>query len=574
MVDGVLVSISTLSKSKLERIERVGGVRRFMKLPEGMQVIGDCGAWQYRDKEVPPYTAREVLEYYKLLGVDYGVTLDHIPVFGDAARRMEFTRRAAVEMYELWRSGGYGFELLGAVQGVSVEDYVKSLRDLHGYGFRGFAIGGLAKRDTDFIKRLVEAVTAEVKSLGDVKKVHLLGVTRLGVIPALRKLTDYVDEVSFDSSSILRLAWSREYGNYLTVDGKAYTAIRIVDKGPEVEKVARILLAKLREYDAGVVSFKEVWSLLEEYVKLVGHERYLPYYASTLRDMPWKRCDCGICKSVGIEVVIFRGNNRNRRRGFHNVYVFSQLLRSGAEVKFAVPKDNSVSVKSQQVDGKLESLIKNARSVLIVTYCTEEKKVPWERVLAVLKERGLSVPSHDLEKEQLYREALRDFVKPAGEMYGGSFTVVKKLAETLRRVGKEVEVYIISARYGLVREDEPIVPYEATLRGKSKEWIRQWSTRLGVENKLWKVLSKRYDLIIVVLPKEYAYAIESVLRRLLGMKNAVLILPKRVINTDGVKARYILAGNLKSRIRQVALLREVAVRTHGSLESWLKDSVD
>ena len=31
------------------------------------------------------------------------------------------------------------------------------------------------------------------------------------------------------------------------------------------------------------------------------------------------------CKD-GIDVVIFRGNNRNRRRGFHNTYVFYQLL--------------------------------------------------------------------------------------------------------------------------------------------------------------------------------------------------------------------------------------------------------
>jgi len=574
VVDGVLISISTLSESKLERIKRTGGVRKFMKLPDSMQVIGDCGAWQYRDKEVPPYDVREVLEYYKLLGVDYGVTLDHIPFFGDPVRRMEFTKRAAKEMYELWRSGGYRFELLGAVQGVSIEDYVKSLRELHGYGFRGFAIGGLAKRDTDFVKKLVETVTAEVKSLGGVKKVHFLGVTRLGVLPALRKLADYVDEVSFDSSSILRIAWSREHGNYLTADGRAYTAIRVVDKGPEVEKVAHLLLTKLREYDAGSASFEDVWNVLRDYVRLVGHERYLPYYVATLRDMPWKRCNCGVCKSVGIEVIIFRGNDRNRRRGFHNVYVFSQLLKAGVEVKFVVPRDKNVSVEPQEGDGKLEALIRQARTVLIVTHCTEEKKVPWEKVLVALKERGLPVPSHDLENERVYREALRDFVKPAGEMYGGSFTAVKNLAEALRRAGKEVDVYILSARYGLIREDEPIVPYEATLKGKPKEWIRQWSARLGVENKLFKALSKKYDLIIVVLPKEYAHAVESVLHRLLNMENAVLILPKRVITANGVKARYILAGNLKSRVRQVALLREAVTRMYGTLESFLEDSVN
>jgi hypothetical protein len=424
------------------------------------------------------------------------------------------------------------------------------------------------------LKRLVDVLTAEVMSLGDIKKVHFLGVTRLGVLPLLSKLSDYIAEVSFDSSSVLRLAWTREHGNYLTADGKAYTAIRVVDKGPEVEKAARLLLKKLREYDRGVVSFAPPPPAVRDYVKLVGHERYLPYYAATLRDMPWKRCGCAVCRSAGVDVVIFRGNNRNRRRGFHNVYVFSKLLRSGRfEARFAVPRDGGVKIDEASGDKKLESLLKSARTVLIVTYCTEEKRVPWGEVVSVLRERGLTVPSHDIEKEALYREVLRNYIKPAREMYGGSFAVVRSLADVLRRVDKEVDVYIISARYGLIGENEPIVPYEATLKGKLKGWIRQWSARLGVENKLLKVLSsKKYDLVIVALPREYAYAVEGVLRRLLRMENAILILPKRAITADGVRARYILAGNLKSRIRQIALLREIAIKTYTGLESWLEVS--
>jgi hypothetical protein len=320
----------------------------------------------------------------------------------------------------------------------------------------------------------------------------------------------------------------------------------------------------LREYDRGVVSFDEVLEAVRDYVKLVGHERYLPYYVATLRDMPWKRCDCAVCRSAGVDVVIFRGNNRNRRRGFHNVYVFSKLLRSGNfEVRFTVPKDGDVKMDETLGNEKLEFLLKNARTVLIVTHCTEEKSVPWEGVVSVLRERGLTVPSHDIEKEALYREVLQNYMKPAKEMYGGSFAVVRSLADVLRRVGKEVDVYIISARYGLISENELIVPYEATLKGRPKEWIRHWSAKLGVENKLLKVLSsKKYDLVIVALPREYAYAVEGVLRKLLRMENAILILPKRAITTDGVKARYILAGNLKSRIRQIALLREIAIKTY------------
>ena len=47
---------------------------------------------------------------------------------------------------------------------------------------------------------------------------------------------------------------------------------------------------------------------------------------ATLEARPWEKCDCKICKDIGVEVIIFRGNNRNRRRGFHNLYVYNKHL--------------------------------------------------------------------------------------------------------------------------------------------------------------------------------------------------------------------------------------------------------
>src|SRR5450756_2354194 len=51
-------------------------------------------------------------------------------------------------------------------------------------------------------------------------------------------------------------------------------------------------------------------------------------YAEILRDRPWNRCPCEICKRLGIHVMLFRGAERNRRRGFHNLYVFFHRLES------------------------------------------------------------------------------------------------------------------------------------------------------------------------------------------------------------------------------------------------------
>jgi hypothetical protein len=41
-------------------------------------------------------------------------------------------------------------------------------------------------------------------------------------------------------------------------------------------------------------------------------------YEKTLNDRPWRNCDCPFCKEAGIHVLIFRGSNRNKRRGAHN----------------------------------------------------------------------------------------------------------------------------------------------------------------------------------------------------------------------------------------------------------------
>jgi hypothetical protein len=48
--------------------------------------------------------------------------------------------------------------------------------------------------------------------------------------------------------------------------------------------------------------------------------------ARTLEDRPWNDCGCAICRAAGVEVIIFRGSNRNKRRGFHNLGVYHQHL--------------------------------------------------------------------------------------------------------------------------------------------------------------------------------------------------------------------------------------------------------
>ncbi len=72
----------------------------------------------------------------------------------------------------------------------------------------------------------------------------------------------------------------------------------------------------------------EALSALRPYDDLQGRKDMSEQYRETLADRPWERCDCGVCRSAGVEVILFRGNNRNRRRGFHNLWTVQQQLAS------------------------------------------------------------------------------------------------------------------------------------------------------------------------------------------------------------------------------------------------------
>lgn len=77
------------------------------------------------------------------------------------------------------------------------------------------------------------------------------------------------------------------------------------------------------EEESGAIgTFEHLWPLVEAYATFVDDRGLLDAYETLLKETPWRRCPCTICSTHGIEVAIFRGNNRNRRRGFHNTRRF------------------------------------------------------------------------------------------------------------------------------------------------------------------------------------------------------------------------------------------------------------
>lgn len=101
----------------------------------------------------------------------------------------------------------------------------------------------------------------------------------------------------------------------------------------QLQKLEREALKAIRAYDKGQLDIDTTLNILLEIDKAEGHDdsQHKLLYRRVLEDQPWKKCGCNICRDLGVEVIIFRGNDRNRRRGFHNTHVFYKRFRKLTE---------------------------------------------------------------------------------------------------------------------------------------------------------------------------------------------------------------------------------------------------
>jgi uncharacterized protein DUF6884/queuine tRNA-ribosyltransferase-like protein len=352
--DGILVSkvVAEKSKKKKERINALG-VHRFLRVPREFPIMGDCGAFGYINEDVPPYSTGEILDYYTRLGFDYGVSVDHLIVTAtedQKQERYELTIQNAEDFLVEHRKRGLPWEPVGAVQGWDPPSYAKAARKYVAMGYRYIGLGGLVRSST----RDVLAVLKEVhRAVPYGVAIHLFGLARTHALRDFAAL----GVRSVDSASFLRRAWMASGGeNYLAEDG-FYTAIRIPEVGKSFRAKRMVsegraggdqsaafeqaALAAVRGYDAGMVSLSSTLDAVLAFDRLITPERvdHTDRIQRTLEAMPWRRCQCEICRRDGVEVIIFRGNNRNRRRGFHNTYAFYRLLQrmlAGEIVKVGV----------------------------------------------------------------------------------------------------------------------------------------------------------------------------------------------------------------------------------------------
>lgn len=372
--DGILVSRGIVgdhrisgkySQAQAMRFRRVGA-REFLRLNSpkfaDLQLFGDCGAFTYANQYEPPYTPADTVAFYDDCGFTHGCSVDHI-IFDfeeglkgleggsdEARRRYDLTLSNARSFLDEARQSGR-FTPMGVVQGWSPTSMAAAARSLKVMGYRYIAIGGMVPLKSDQIKACLQ----EIRDAAPDLEMHVLGFAKANEIGSFAPF----NITSFDTTSPLIRAFKDAKQNYYLRTASEtlnyYTAIRIPQaienarlqrlvregtfRSEDLTRLEGEALSSLRAFDRRECKVTDVLTPVLRYNAVVATDR--PYeevadtptmkklevaYRRTLQDRPWERCACPICQSAKVEVAIFRGSNRNKRRGIHNLGVFKNIV--------------------------------------------------------------------------------------------------------------------------------------------------------------------------------------------------------------------------------------------------------
>lgn len=342
---------SRFSQGQRMRLFR-DGVHAFYRYPhaefsgnrEDYPIIGDSGAFSFRNYEKLPFTLEQLFDYYQTCGFTHGVSLDSviseknskwddvrkIPTEIDA--RAKYTLQQADAFLKLHREKKGRFTPIGVIQAwspKSAADHARKLVDM-GYGYLG--LGGVAQRPSGEIIELISEIRSAIP---DDIRLHVFGIARFSNLSNFLGL----GIESFDSSAPMLKSFKDDNSNYFLADGRNYLAIRLPavselsrtitdeDKIRRIESSEEDTLGSLRSYDRGQESIEHTLDLLDTHGKLLDLPLRRKEYQRTLEDAPWKTCSCLVCKEVGIDVIFFRGLNRNKRRGYHNLHALGEIVK-------------------------------------------------------------------------------------------------------------------------------------------------------------------------------------------------------------------------------------------------------
>jgi queuine/archaeosine tRNA-ribosyltransferase len=373
--DGLLVSHAIVMEGKYSlaqamRFRLVGG-REFLRYPEekfpGTWMLGDSGAFSYRELAEPPVSVEDMVEFYSEAGFTHGCSVDHVIFDFDASvrgsdggtaearRRFDITLDNAEKFLRASKRLGNRFTPMGVIQGWSPDSMAIAAEKLQSMGYTYLAAGGMAILKSPQIHACLQAIRDTIRSETGL---HILGFAKADDIFEFARH----NITSFDTTSPLLRAFKDSKVNYFLPGShgklRYYMAIRIpqalenltlkrlVKEGrvsqEKLIELERNALASVRGYDRNEIGIEETLDATTKYAEIlltepdrdsrsVSEIKLLDLrrrYRHTLEDRPWKECDCAICSKISVEVAIFRSSNRNKRRGIHNLHVYHHHIKA------------------------------------------------------------------------------------------------------------------------------------------------------------------------------------------------------------------------------------------------------
>lgn len=123
----------------------------------------------------------------------------------------------------------------------------------------------------------------------------------------------------------------------------------------------------------------------------------------------------------------------------------------------------------------------------------------YPKIMSLLESHNLAVPHDDIEIEEKYRDILQEFIRPARSMFAGMFAEVRIFTDTVSEFA-QTDLYIVSGRYGLIQDNEPIIPYSHHIQ--TEQDLEKLDKRTDFSNLMVDAANK-HEIIIMLLPKHY-----------------------------------------------------------------------
>jgi hypothetical protein len=119
-----------------------------------------------------------------------------------------------------------------------------------------------------------------------------------------------------------------------------------------------------------------------------------------------------------------------------------------------------------------------------------------KEIISLLEENSLPLPDNNIDLEEKYLEILHEHIRPARTMFAGMFTEVREFKDCLSNYA-DTSLYIISGRYGLLRDDEIIIPYVSKISNPKDIEALEKRTNFS-QRMIEKAIDS--DVILICLP--------------------------------------------------------------------------